>query len=207
VWADPLTGAKYGLANRLGDPASVRTEYAEHGIGLTGATNDREAGYLRLLELLHVEPGRIPPPWAQVPGDVGGAPRLFVSRRCKHLIAQLKSAPVALDGAHAKEAVDGKWESDHGHAIAAARYGAMSRPSPSEEPNVRPNETERQRVMREADEAELEEQEWSQWRGYSGGRPSFRLVSEKRAGSTGSNSKKAATRSRSSKQPEPGASH
>jgi hypothetical protein len=81
------TGAKYRLANKLGDPASVKTEYAEHGIGLTGANNDREAGYLRLLELLHVAPGRIAPPWAQVPSDVGGTPRLYVSRRCKHLIA------------------------------------------------------------------------------------------------------------------------
>jgi hypothetical protein len=43
----------------------------------------------------------------------------------------LKSAPVAVDGIDAGEAVDKRWESEHGHAIAAARYGAMSRPSPS----------------------------------------------------------------------------
>ena len=172
-WADPSTGAKYGLANRLGDPASVRTEYAEHGIGLTGANSDREAGYLRLLELLHVEPGRIPPPWAHVPADVGGAPRCRVLDRCKHLIAQLKSAPVVLDGAHAKEAVDGKWEGDHGHAVAALRYGAMSRPSPSEEPRQRDDANPRRQRMLDMIDADREREEWEDnpdgfWAGDSG---------------------------------------
>jgi hypothetical protein len=32
------------------------------------------------------------------------------------------------------EIVDPKWATNHGHAIDAARYGAMSRPSPSDEP-------------------------------------------------------------------------
>ncbi len=34
----------------------------------------------------------------------------------------------------AGEIVDPKWATAHGHAIDAARYGAMSWPSPSEEP-------------------------------------------------------------------------
>jgi hypothetical protein len=77
VYADPSTGAKIGIGNKLGDPASVQTEYAEQGIGLVGANNDRLAGYSRLLELLHVKPRRLPPTWADVPEDVGGAPRLY----------------------------------------------------------------------------------------------------------------------------------
>jgi hypothetical protein len=82
--------------------------------------------------------GRIAPPWASLPDRVGGAPRLYVFLSCKHLIAQLKSAPVAADGVDAGEAVDPKWATNHGHAVDAARYGALSRPPPSEEPSPPP---------------------------------------------------------------------
>jgi hypothetical protein len=107
------------------------TEYGQHGIHLSKANNDRAAGYARLLELLHVEPGRIPPPWAQVREGRDGAPRLYVFSTCKELIRQFKSAPIAADELLAGEAVNRRWEGEHGHAVAAARYGAMSRPSPS----------------------------------------------------------------------------
>jgi hypothetical protein len=40
VCADPSTGAKSGISNKFGQPASVQTEYAEHGIHLWGANND-----------------------------------------------------------------------------------------------------------------------------------------------------------------------
>jgi len=133
-WADPSVSAQHGLSTELGRPASVQTEYADFGIGLSPANNDRVAGYLRLCELLHVEPHRIAPPWASVPSDAGGAPRLYVFNTCAHLIGQLKSAPIAAEGVNAGEAVDAKWESAHGHAVASARYGAMSRPLPSERP-------------------------------------------------------------------------
>src|SRR5438093_6268153 len=86
VWADPSTGAKFGTTTRWGEPATVRTEYAEHGIVLTGANNDRAAGYARLLELLHVVPSRVAPPWAQVREPAGGAPRLYLSSACERLI-------------------------------------------------------------------------------------------------------------------------
>jgi PBSX family phage terminase large subunit len=142
VFADPSTGAKFGTANKWGEPASVKTEYAEHGIHLSGANNDRAAGYARLLELLHVEPGRPAPPWAQVDESVGGAPRLYVFRSCVHLVEQFKSAPIAADGLEAGEAVDKKWESTHGHADASARYGAMSRPAPSPPPPQEPDSPE-----------------------------------------------------------------
>ena len=59
---------------------------------------------------------------------------------CRHAIDQLKSAPVATDGQDAGEAVEVKWESAHGHAVASLRYGAMSRPSPT--PKLRPKDVE-----------------------------------------------------------------
>jgi PBSX family phage terminase large subunit len=133
-WADRSIGAKHGLERQLGDPASVATEYADHEIGLTPANNDRKAGYLRLCELLHLDPNRLPPSWATIPAQVRGAPRLYIFNTCSHLIDQLQSAPIAAEGIDAGEAVDPKWATAHGHAIDAARYGAMSRPSPSEDP-------------------------------------------------------------------------
>jgi PBSX family phage terminase large subunit len=131
VYADPSTGAKYGTAGRWGDPASVMTEYAEHGIHLTGGNNDRAAGYSRLLELLNVEPGRLAPSYARISPDVDGSPRLFIFRTCRNLVGQLESAPVAAEGIGAGVMVDPKWESAQGHAIACVRYGAMSWQEPS----------------------------------------------------------------------------
>jgi PBSX family phage terminase large subunit len=131
VWSDPSVFASQGLSTPRYFKASVATEYAEHGIILRKANNDRAAGYARLLELLHVEPGRIAPPWAQVRSGIDGAPRLYVVSTCRQLIRQLKSAPIATDEPLAGEAVDKRWESEHGHAVASLRYGAMRRPSPS----------------------------------------------------------------------------
>jgi hypothetical protein len=133
VYADPSTGAQIGLA-KFGQPASVKTEYGEHGIRLIGGNNDRAAGYSRLLELLHVEAGRLAPSWAGVPESSGGSPRLFVFRSCRSLIEQFRSAPVAAEGLGAGVRVDPKWESAHGHAIASARYGAMSWSLPAKRP-------------------------------------------------------------------------
>lgn len=136
VWADPSMGAKSGL-QKWGAPASVMTEYAEHGILLNSANNDRAAGYARLLELLHVEPGRPFPVWHPRYGEFG-SPRMFISSRCTNLIEQLKSAPIASDGVGAGQCVDPKVESAHLHAHAAARYGAMSRPSVAVAPETEP---------------------------------------------------------------------
>ncbi len=133
-WADPSIRASHGLTNRWGEPASVWTEYRDQGIVLRAANNDRQAGYLRLLELLHVEVGRISPAWSRVPANLGGAPHLYVFSTCRHLIEQFHSAPIASDSADLAEAVDRRWESEHGHAVASARYGAMSRPTPSPKP-------------------------------------------------------------------------
>ena len=92
--------------------------------------------------------------------DLDGAPRLYIFTTCTHLIAQLKSAAVAEDGINAGEVVDPKWASAHGHAVDAARYGAMSRPSPSEEPQPSPQlEDERAEALRQWYQREREEQE------------------------------------------------
>ena len=58
----------------------------------------------------------------------------------------------------AVEAVEPKWASAHGHAVDAARYGALSRPSPSEEP-PRPLQDERAEALRQfyPHERELDE--------------------------------------------------
>jgi hypothetical protein len=167
VYADPSTGATLGLC-KWGEPASVKTEYAEHGIHLTGANNDRAAGYARLLELLHVGPGRLAPSWASVPGSAGGSPRLFVFRSCRNLIGQLQSAPVAVEGVGAGVMVDPRWESSQGHAVAAARYGAMSWQLPAKPaPEPEPEDFRTQAILellRRYEERE-DEQDRGRWRG------------------------------------------
>jgi phage terminase large subunit len=164
-YADPSITASHGLRTRWGQPASVLTEYREHGVDwLRFANNDRVAGYSRLLELLHVEPGRLAPPWAHVPERAGGAPRLYVFRTCANTIEQLKSAPVASEGPDAGKAVEAKWEHEYGHAHAALRYGAMSRPAPSVPPQE-PDDWvsfEQQRLLRRyAEEQEDQSRRWA----------------------------------------------
>jgi PBSX family phage terminase large subunit len=137
-FADPSITASHGLSTKMGVPASVLTEYHEHGVDwLVAANNDRVAGYSRLLELLHVDERRPFPHWHPRYGEKG-APRMFIVRGCVHVIEQLRSAPVASDGLDAGKAVDGKWEHEHGHALAALRYGALSRPAPTQWPVQEP---------------------------------------------------------------------
>jgi PBSX family phage terminase large subunit len=138
VYGDPSTGAKSGVSNKWGAPASVLDEYREHGIALTPGQNDRAAGYARLLELVHPVPDRLFPSWHPRSGE-RGAPRLFLFSTCTEAIRQLGSAPIAAEGLHAGEIVDPGWESGRGHAHASLRYGALSRPGPSlpPEPSLR----------------------------------------------------------------------
>jgi hypothetical protein len=44
-----------------------------------------------------------------------------------------------IDMRHGGEMIDPKWESAHGHAVAAARYGVMSRFPTSQEPDHVPD--------------------------------------------------------------------
>lgn len=138
-WADPSIRASQGLS-KMGVPASVWTEYLEHGVDwLVMGNNDRAAGYARLLELIHPDPERPFPGWHPRSGEYG-SPRLFIFKSCEQVIAQLQSAPIAKDGSDAGEAVDSKWEGAHGHAHAMLRYGVLSRPAPSTMPEPEPSD-------------------------------------------------------------------
>jgi PBSX family phage terminase large subunit len=126
VYCDPAIKAQTGLQSRGGRPASVLTEYLAHGFrGLVGANNDRQAGYARVRELLRLDGQRKFPDWHPRYGEEG-APRLYLFSTCKNLTEQLRSAPISAEGREAGKAVDGKWESAHGHSHAALRYGVMS---------------------------------------------------------------------------------
>jgi phage terminase large subunit-like protein len=138
-WADPSLWIGKGITNKFGREANSADEFHDSGVSIVRANNDRRAGYLRLSELLRMEEARRYPSWHHRAGE-SPAPRMFVSDRCTNLIEQLRDAPLETSepgptsGPHPLEAVAVKWEGAHGHAHAACRYGAMSRPGASSEP-------------------------------------------------------------------------
>jgi hypothetical protein len=72
-----------------------------------------------------------------------------VGRYCPQLVEQFKSAPLQpLDKRDGGEMIDPVWESRSGHAVAAARYGVMTRPAASKEPEPW-IEDPRERMIRE----------------------------------------------------------
>jgi hypothetical protein len=120
--------------NRWGEPATIATEYLEQSdekIVIKPGNNDPRAGRARVSELLNPIADRPFPAWHPMYGQKG-APRLYVFRgRCSNLIDQLETAPLlSMDSGQkgAGEVVDPKWEGQYGHAVAALRYGVMSRP-------------------------------------------------------------------------------
>jgi hypothetical protein len=143
VWADPSIRNTVGIGDRFGNKTSVMQEFADLGVGgLVPANNDRQAGFLRLAELIRRDFGdedteRRPrrfPAWHPLAGE-HGSPRVFIQKRCPNLIEQLRAAPLEVEGKPLfGEAIAGDWESREGHAVAAARYGFLSRPGPSKEP-------------------------------------------------------------------------
>lgn len=141
VYADPSIWNKTGVTNRMGTPASTADEFADLGVPLVRANNDRRAGFVRVSELLRQNEARLFPAWHPLRGQPG-APRMFVFRvkGTLPLREQLAEAPLeeADPGPHQGpfpgETVAQKWEGPHGHAHAALRYGVMARPSPSVEP-------------------------------------------------------------------------
>jgi len=163
-YADPSIFSKHGHETKLGDPASVATEYAEHGIeGLVPANNERRAGRLRVASLLRPNGERVFPGWHPTRAGEPGSPSLFfVQSRCSELCEQVAAAPLLpMDSGKegAGEIIDPDWEGAHGHAVAALRYGAMSRPEPSDMPKQEePNP--RKRALQEIVEAERERDFW-----------------------------------------------
>jgi phage terminase large subunit len=151
-YADPSIFAEHGHSNRWGLPASIWSEFDDLDVrGIYPANNSRSAGFVRISELLHVEPGRVPPAWSSVPESLAGSPRLFIFSHCINTIEQLQNAAIALEGPDAGRAVDAKQESARLHAHAALRYGAMSRPSPSPLPPAEPEDP-RAEVLRRYEE-------------------------------------------------------
>jgi hypothetical protein len=125
---------------KWGRPPSVADEFMALGIGLHPAVNDRVAGYVRIAQLFALDENRVFPDWHQRKGEPG-APRAFIFKRCTHLIEQIQGAPLETIGEpHPGEAVSRKWEGPFGHAHAAARYGAMSWPGPSDKPDEEPDD-------------------------------------------------------------------
>lgn len=135
VWGDPASMAnRPPIAGRMGVRTSIGQEFADNGVPVSPANNDRSAGYIRLAELLKQDEARKFPSWHPRAGDVG-APRLFFfDERCANVVQQLKDAILEDKGVHAGMAVNGDWESSHGHAHAALRYWSLSRVAPSREP-------------------------------------------------------------------------
>ncbi len=151
---DPASLAtRTGSLRKFGAPATIHTEFLDNGVNITPANNNPRAGYARLRELLKLDPERRFPDWHPRRGD-HGSPRMFiVERSCPQLAEQLRTAPLQpVEKRYAGEMIDPVWESRYGHAVAAARYGVMSRPDPSEEPG---ETAEQQRLRPPRDENEL----------------------------------------------------
>lgn len=135
-YGPPDIRSKHGFIDPKGREISVETEFADKGIAFATAQTDRRAGYTRIEEMLRPRGERYFPEWHPRSGEKG-APYLYVfdTGQLQPLVDQLREAPLE-DPASAisrfpGEAVEQAWESDHGHAHAALRYGLMSRPGPS----------------------------------------------------------------------------
>ena len=146
-WGDPSSlAAPTSTLNKFGSPLTIEQEFADHGLAIARANNEPRAGYTRLRELLKRDPERRFPDWHPRRGEPGSPRWFIVERQCPELVEQLRTAPLQpLDKRWAGEMIDPHWEGAHGHAVAAARYGAMSRPGPSTEP-LGPLESEAERI-------------------------------------------------------------
>lgn len=135
VWGDPASMAnRPPIAGRFGNRTSIGQEFADCGVPVTPANNARDAGYIRIAELLRQDPERRFPSWHPRAGDTGSPRLFFFADRCVNVVEQLKDAIIEDKGSHVGMAVNGDWESSHGHAHAALRYWALSRVSPSKAP-------------------------------------------------------------------------
>lgn len=120
---DPAIQARTGFGTH-GKGETVHSEFANHGIYLVPANNDRRAGLNRIAEALRCDPSRPFPHWhpkhLNENGEVRyGAPNMYITEDCPVLQEQIKYAPL---DAKTGEIIDPFWEQKHGHAMAACRY-------------------------------------------------------------------------------------
>jgi hypothetical protein len=78
AYADPAAFAA-GPMTKWGRPPSFADEFANAGMPLQKANNDRKAGYVRIAELLKPDPEHAFPTWHPRAGELG-SPRLFIVR-------------------------------------------------------------------------------------------------------------------------------
>lgn len=103
---------KYSMANRHSDDSSESRAdlFAQNGVVVTPANHDRVQGWTRCRELLSPRPD--------------GFPWLTIDPECRYLVRTLAAA------VSDKNNPEDVAESPDDHALAALRYGAMSRPAP-----------------------------------------------------------------------------
>jgi len=140
-FGDPASLATRTGTKRWGRSVTLEDEYAHHGLNVAPAKSDPRAGYARLRELLKLDPEHRFPDWHPRRGE-RGSPRWFIAAKtCPQLLEQLRSAPLApIEHRYAGEMIDSRWEGAYGHAVAAARYGMVSWPSASVEPETPPED-------------------------------------------------------------------
>lgn len=145
TYAPPDIKTRFGSRDTKGHEVTAETEFAAHGIRFLPAQNDRRAGFVRVSEMLRPDPERVFPSWHPLGGQ-RGAPRLYVldTDELAPLIENLRDAPIEDPESPASrfpgEAVDAAWEHSAGHAHAALRYGLMSWPGASPEPEKTPDD-------------------------------------------------------------------
>lgn len=125
------------IQNDMGQPLSLQEHYRNLGVWLVPANNRRKIGFIEIRSRIKRDPERRFPDWHPLRGEKN-APSLFFVEHCLEAIDQVENAPLASEEADPErgEAVDRRWESDHGHAHAMLRYGLTQRSSASEEPKV-----------------------------------------------------------------------
>jgi hypothetical protein len=130
---------RYSKRQMDGKEISAETEFNELGIYFAHAQQDRRAGYIRIAEMLKLDPDHEFPDWHPRARETG-APRLYIldSEEMQPLVSALRDAPLEdVDSPLSKlpgEAVEEDWESRLGHAHAMLRYALMSRPRAAEAP-------------------------------------------------------------------------
>lgn len=163
LYADPSIKARLGSKDWRGREVTTELAYTDCGISIIAAQNDRRAGYLALEQFLEPDAERYFPPWHPRAGEKG-SPRVFFMDKLELEPWRAQFRDALLEDADSPaskfpwEAVDGKWEGEHGHAHAAARYALMSRPSPSAPVPYVPDDPRAallQRVERQRDEASV----------------------------------------------------